>query len=124
MYSLNGGLRKMSLVKCLKGLVSEQLATVNMLNSLKNCTTALSSYCFITLAKAKLENVRLSVPENLRVFVNTLSSAHVMCTLRNRKILRHSIQLQLSKKQKNFSQFLLDISYLHQMFNILKRKKR
>ena len=87
----------MWLVKCLKSLVSEHLATVNMLKSQKNCTTALPSDCFIPLAKTESENVRLSVSEILGVFVNTLS-ADVMYPLRNRKILPHSIQLQLSKK--------------------------
>ena len=44
----NYGLRKMWLVKCVKSLVSELLATVNMLNSLKICTAALPLSCFIT----------------------------------------------------------------------------
>ena len=50
----------MWLVKYLKNLASEHLATVSMLNSLKNGTKALPSYFFITLAKIELENVRLS----------------------------------------------------------------
>ena len=44
-----------------------------MLNSLKKCTKALPSCCFITLAKIKLENVRISVTEILQVFVKTLT---------------------------------------------------
>ena len=63
----------MWLVKCLKSLVSEHLVTVNMLNSLKNCITGIPSYCFITLIKIELENVRLSLSEMLGVFVNRLS---------------------------------------------------
>ena len=64
----------MGLVKCIKGFVSEHLATVNMLNSLENCITTLPSYCLVTLAKFKLENVRLSVSEILEVFANILTA--------------------------------------------------
>ena len=52
---------------------NENLPTVNMLSSLKNCTTALSSYCLTISAKIELEIVRLSVSEILRVFVVTLN---------------------------------------------------
>ena len=86
----------MKLVKCLKSLVSEHLAKINMLNSQKNCTTALPSDCFITLAKVELETVRLSVSEILGVFVNTLTADDTY-SLRNRKNLQHSVQLRLSK---------------------------
>ena len=70
-----------------------------MLNSLKNCTIALPSNSFITLAEVELENVRLSVSEILEVFITTLN-ADDKYSLRNRKNLLHSFQLQLSKKQK------------------------
>ena len=89
----------MRLVACLKNLVSEHLTTVNMLNSLKTCIAALLSYCFITLTKIELENIRLSVSEILGVFVYTLT-ADDMYSLCNRKNLRQPIQLKLSKKQK------------------------
>ena len=94
----------MWLVKCLTSVVSEYIATVDMLNSLKNGTTALPSYCLSTLANIELENIRLSLSEILGVFVNNFS-ADVMSSLCKRKILAHSIQLQSSKKQKMFSQF-------------------
>ena len=94
----------MWLVKCLTSVVSEYIATVDMLNSLKNGTTALPSYCLSTLANIELENIRLSLSEILGVFVNNLS-ADVMSSLCKRKILAHPIQLQSSKKQKMFSQF-------------------
>ena len=61
----------MWLVKYLRSLLSEHLMTVNILNSLKNCTTSLPSYCFITLAKIELENIRLSVTGTVGVLVNT-----------------------------------------------------
>ena len=66
--------RKMWLVKWLKSLVWETLATVNMLNSLKNCPTAVPSYCFITFTKIELQSVCLTVSQILRVFVNTLTA--------------------------------------------------
>ena len=64
----------MWLAKCVKSPVSEHLATVNMLNSLKNCTRALRSYCFITFAKIEWQNARLVVSEILGVFANTLTA--------------------------------------------------
>ena len=94
----------MWVVKCRKVLMSEHLAKVNMLNSLKNCTTALPSYYLITLAKTELEDVGLSISEMLGVFFNTLTADNKY-SLRNRKNLRQPIQLQLFKKQKIFSQF-------------------
>ena len=94
----------MWLVKYLKSLFSEHRSTVNILNSLKNCTATLPLYCFITLAKIKMGNARVSVSEILGVFVNTLTSDGKYF-LRNRQNLPQSIQLQMSKIQKSFSQF-------------------
>ena len=51
----------MWLVKCLKILVSEDLAIINMLDSLKHRPAALPLYCFITLVKVELKNVHLSL---------------------------------------------------------------
>ena len=101
MYYRRKGLRNMWVVKFRKGLMSEHLAKVNMLNGLKNCTTALSSYCLITLAKTEMKNVGLSISEMLGVFFNTLTADNKY-SLRNRKNLRQPIQLQLFKKQKFF----------------------
>ena len=92
----------MWLVKCLKSLVSEHLATVSMLSSLKKWNKALPSYIFITLAKIELENVGFSVFEVLRVFANTLT-ANDRYSFRNRNNLQQPNQLQLSKKHKIFS---------------------
>ena len=86
-----------------------------MLNSLKNWTTALPSYCLITLAKLELENIRLSVSEILGVFVNTLT-ADDKYFLRNRKNLPQPIELPLSKIQKSFSQFFA--AYLKSTLNV------
>ena len=92
------------LVKCLKSLVLVHLATVNMLSSLKTCTTALWSYCFTTSAKIELEKFRLTGSEILGVFVNTVT-ADDKYSLQNRENLLQAIQLQVSKKKKMFSKF-------------------
>ena len=105
----------MFFAKRLKNLISEHLATVNMLNSLKNWTTALPSYCLITLAKTELENIRLSVFEILEVFVNTLT-ADDKYFLRSRKNLPQPIELPLSKIQKTFSEF--SAAYLKSTSNV------
>ena len=111
----------MWLVACLKNLVSEHLTTVNMLNSLKTCTAALLWYCFITLTKIELENIRLSVSKILGVFVYILN-ADDMYFLCNRKNLRQPIQLKLWKKQKINLIVLLHLWSLNQVLNILKKK--
>ena len=95
----------MWLVKSLKSVVSEHRSTVSMLKSLKKFTKALLSYCFITLAKIELGKSRFSVFELLGVFVNTLT-ANDKYSLRTRKNLQPPNELQLSKKQTIFSQFL------------------
>ena len=105
----------MWVVKYLRSLVSEHLMTVNILNSLKNCTTSLPSYCFITLAKIELENIRLSVTGILGVFVNT-STAKDKYSLGNRKNSLQPIQLILFQKQKYFSQFFA--TYLKSKSNV------
>ena len=70
-----------------------------MLNSLKQRPAALPSYY---LAKAELENVRLTVFEILEKFFNPLT-ADDKYSSRNRKNLPQQIQLQLSKNQNIFS---------------------
>ena len=82
----------MWLVKYLKSLVSEHLAKVNMLNSLKTCNTALPSNYFIILANIDLENISLNVSKILGVFVNTLT-ADDKYYLRKCKNLLQTIQL-------------------------------
>ena len=75
-----------------------------MLKSLKNCPTEVPSHCFITLEKIELENVRISVPEILGIFVNTsaANNNHPLC---NRKEVPQPIELQLAKEQEIFNQF-------------------
>ena len=98
----------MWLVKYLKSLLSQYLGTVNMLSSLKKCTTALPPYCLITLAKMVLENVSVSGYEILGVFINTLT-VDEKYSLGNRKNLPQPIQLQLSQKQNKFLEVFLEI---------------
>ena len=98
----------MWLVIYLDSVISEHHATVNMLNSLKNCTTALTSHCLIALAKSKLENVALSVFETLRVFVNTLT-ADEKYYLRNRKKFQNQFNCNHVRNKNFFRNFLPDI---------------
>ena len=111
----------MGLVKYLKSIVSQHLATVNKLNSLKTCTIALWLYCFITLAKIELENIGLSVSKMLGVFVKKLT-ADGKYSFPDREDLLQPVQLQLSKKRKGFLDFLLHIWNLNQMLNMLKKR--
>ena len=55
----------------------EHLAKVNMVNSLKTCTTALPSYCFITLAETEWENIGLSV--SVLVYVLVYGNCRGVC---------------------------------------------
>ena len=91
----------MRLIKYLKSIVSEHLSTVNMLNSLKTCTTALPSYYFMILAKIYVENVRVSVSEMLGVFVNTLT-ADEEYSLRNRTTYRNQFDSNYLRNEQVF----------------------
>ena len=75
-----------------------------MLNSLKICTRAIPSYFFIILSKIELEVVCLSISEMLAFLVDT-STADDKYSLRNRKNSSQPIEMQLSKKQKQFCQY-------------------
>ena len=96
------------MVKMVKSLVSEHRVTTNILNSLKNCITALPSYCFITLTEIEIEALHLSVSEMVGVFVSILTAGDKY-SLRNRKNLPQPIQLQFSKTPNIFLNFLLHI---------------
>ena len=61
----------------------------------------------------------LLISEILAVFVNILTTDHKY-PLCNRENLQQSIQMPLSKKQKNLS--LLHLWNLHQILNIFKKK--
>ena len=102
--------------------VSEHLVRVNMLNSLKNCTAALPPYCFITLAKSELENVRLCVSRILRVFVTRLI-VDDKYSLRNRKILPQPIHLELSKEEKLCSRLFPEYTEIYIKCSAFWKKK-
>ena len=74
---------------------------------------------FHHFAKSKLENFHLSVSEIVGLFISTLTATDKYC-LCSRENLPPPIQLQLSKKQKCFLNFLLDISNLRQILKSLK----
>ena len=61
--------------------------------------------------------------QNLGLFVNTLTADDKQSIL-ERDNLTQPIQIQLSNKQKNFSNFLVNFKNLDQLLNILEKKWR
>ena len=59
--------------------------------------------------------------QNLGLFVNTLTADDKQSIL-ERDNLTQPIQIQLSNKQKNFSNFLVNFKNLDQLLNILEKK--
>ena len=64
-----------------------------------------SKYLLITLKVVALEKVSIVIDKFLRLFVNTLPADDKHYLL-NRDNLAQPIQMQLSQKQKTFSEFL------------------
>ena len=64
----------------------------------------------------------LVTSEIFRVFVNTLTP-DVKYSRRNMKILWQQFQTPLSQKRKTFFDFLLHFWHVHEIENILKKKK-
>ena len=65
----------------------------------------------------------LVTSEIFRVFVNTLSN-DVKYSRRNMQIFWQQFQTPLSQKRKTFFDFLLNFWNVHEVENILKKKKR
>ena len=61
--------------------------------------------------------------QNLGLFVNTLTADDKQSIL-ERDNLTQPIQIQLSNKQKTFSNFLVNFKNLDQLLNILEKKWR
>ena len=59
--------------------------------------------------------------QNLGLFVNTLTADDKQSILK-RDNLTQPIQIQLSNKQKTFSNFLVNFKNLDQLLNILEKK--
>ena len=64
----------------------------------------------------------LVTSEIFRLFVNTLNP-DVKYSRRNIQIYWQQLQTLLSQKRKSFFDFLLDFWYVHEIENILKKKK-
>ena len=78
--------------------------------------------CFsITLQEIQLVNVSLGDIWNLGLFANTLTGNDDY-SLSNRESLTQPIQMELSKKQKGFSQFFA--SFLKVIANLKHSKKK
>ena len=77
-------------------------------------------YLLITVQAIELQNIGVSGMRNL--FPNTLS-ANSRYSLHNRDNLTESIEMQLSRKQKTFSEFFSAFLKASLNFNIFKEKK-
>ena len=64
-------------------------------------------YLLITVKVASLEKVSFSDTQILKLFVKTLT-VNDKHFLLNREYLTQPIKMQLSKKQKNYSEYFLD----------------
>ena len=64
----------------------------------------------------------LVTSEIFRLFVNTMTP-DVKYSRRNMQIYWQQLQTPLSQKGKTFFDFLLDFWYVHEIENILKKKK-
>ena len=95
--------------KCLKSLVSEDPSTSNMVNVPKYCPNLHHMtfiLFYITVKSFELEKVSLIGCQILGLVVNTLGVAEKYLVF-NRDNLTMQVQMQLSQKQKSFSQFYL-----------------
>ena len=61
-------------------------------------------YLLISVKEIKCDKVSLSDRQNLRIFSNTLAAGHKYSLL-NRDNLTQPIQMHISKKQKDFSEY-------------------
>ena len=100
----------MWLDKCLKSPVSEDSSKGNMVNGPKYveiCMTAALPYLLIAVKAIDFQKVSVSDMENLsKLFPNTLS-ADGKYSLLNGDNLTQPIQMQVSRKRKNFLVFFL-----------------
>ena len=108
MYFRNKGPRKTCLDKCLKSSVSGNPSTDNITNGLKRCCN-LNANTFNILINHYEGNYRwkkslLVINKIVGLFVNALTADDKHYLL-NRDNLTQPIQMQLSRKQKNFSIF-------------------
>ena len=123
MYFRNYGLRKAWLDKCLKSPVSgtfRESTSLSLLNTVEIYLTPLLSYFSITWKRLSSKISLLVICEIVGLFVNTLT-ANDKYSLHNRKNLPQPIQMQLSKKQKKFSQFCFAFLKFRSSFKIFEK---
>ena len=90
-------------------------------NTVETSTTPPLPYLLITVKASELEKTFLVICKGIRLFVNTLT-ADDKCFLLNRDNSRQPIQMELSKKQKTFSEFFSAILKSRLNFKQLKKK--
>ena len=108
MYFRNYRLQKMWLGQCVKTPFSEDPFTSSMINGPKHCWNLSRQqiyHIYWSLWKElSWKKFFLVIFEILGLFANILT-VNDKCSVLNRDNLRQPIQMQLSKKQKTFSQF-------------------
>ena len=113
MYFRNYRFRKTWLDKCLKSCISEDPSTDNIANGSRYCCNLKESTftIFINHSEGNCVGKKslLVIYKMVRLFVNTLAEDHKDYLL-NRDNLTQPIQMQLSQKQKTFSQLFFVFS--------------
>ena len=111
--------------KCLKRPISENPSASNIVNLPKHCWNQHSGtfIIFIDHCQRKLSWKRslLLTWKILGLLVNTLAGDEMYLVL-HRKNLTIAIQMQLSQKQKTFSQFLVHFGNLFEISNVLNKR--
>ena len=109
MHFAKYGLLKTWLDKCLKSATSQYLLTSNMVNALEHCSnlndgSSITFIYWLLWRKLSLKKSLLVICKILRLFVNTFT-AYDKYSVLNMEYLKPPIDMQLSRKQKAFSEF-------------------
>ena len=111
----------MWLVKCVISLVSEHFAIVSMLNSLKKCTKAFPSYCFITWLKLSWKMfVLVHLKSHECLLTHWLPISSILFVIG--RSYGNQFSCNCLRKIKLFLTFLVNIFNLNRNLNILKKK--
>ena len=112
--------------KCLKSTVSLHPSTSNMVNEPKHCSNPKGGPVTIFINHCKgnwvFRKAFLVIDKMITLFVNTFT-ANDKYSLLNRDNLTQPIQIELSQKQKTFSQFFLKFSNAYEILKIFFKKR-
>ena len=125
MYFRNYRLIKTGLRKCLKAIVPEHHSIINMLKGRKDCLNIYPFYFFVWSLNWEKLNCRASllvIAEILGLFANILI-ANVKYSLYKGRVYCNQFKCNYLRNQNIFANFLLHISNIHKILNILKKKE-